>query len=121
MKNCRVCQHAVSEQAYICPNCGTPYSIKSKWDGWSIEYKSSTMILGIPLLHISFKYRSNFIPITTRGVIAIGQFGAGIVIFLNAVLGSSVSGSSVWAAGCSPSHRGLCHHYPNRALLRRGL
>jgi len=79
MKNCQECQHPVNEQAYICPNCGAPRPVKSKWDGWGIEYKSSTMILGMPLHHISFKYCSNFMPIPARGVIAIGQFGAGIV------------------------------------------
>ena len=34
---------------------------------------------GMPLIHVSFKYRPNFMPVPARGVIAIGQFGAGIV------------------------------------------
>jgi hypothetical protein len=79
MKNCRECQHPVSEQAYVCPNCGAPRPAKPKWDGWGIEYKSSTMMLGMPLIHVSFKFRPNFMPVPARGVIAIGQFGAGIV------------------------------------------
>lgn len=79
MKNCRECQHLVSEQAYVCPNCGAPRPAKSIWDGWGIEYKSTTMMLGMPLVHISFKFRPNFMPVPARGVIAIGQFGAGII------------------------------------------
>lgn len=35
--------------------------------------------MGLPLLHISFRYRSNRVPVPARGVIAIGQFACGIV------------------------------------------
>ena len=69
----------VSEQAYVCPNCGAPRPAIAKWDGWGIEYKSVTTLLGMPLIHVSFKFRPNFMPVPARGVIAIGQFGAGIV------------------------------------------
>ena len=78
MKNCRECQHQVSEQAYLCPNCGAPRPAKSEWDGWGFEYKTSTKLLGMPVLHVSFKYRPNFMPVPARGFIAIGQFGAGV-------------------------------------------
>jgi hypothetical protein len=37
------------------------------------------MIAGLPLVHISFKYRPNRVPVVARGIIAIGQFGCGIV------------------------------------------
>ena len=59
MKSCRECQHQVSEQAFSCPNCGAPYPAKVKWDGWGFEYKSHAEVFGLPLLHISFKYRAN--------------------------------------------------------------
>jgi hypothetical protein len=62
-----------------CPNCGAPFPAKDKWDGWGFEYKSSATILGLPLLHISFKYRPNYLPVPARGVIAIGQFASGNV------------------------------------------
>jgi hypothetical protein len=52
---------------------------KDKWDGWGFEYKSSATVLGVPLLHISFKYRPNRLPVPARGVIAIGQFTSGII------------------------------------------
>ena len=79
MKNCRECNHSVSEQAFSCPNCGVPYPAKAKWDGYGYEYKSETTILGLPLLHVSFKYRPNRMTVPAQGVISIGQFGMGII------------------------------------------
>ena len=78
MKNCRDCRHEVSEQAMACPHCGAPFPAKDKWDGWGFEYKSTAEILGLPLIHISFKYRPNRRPVVAKGVIAIGQFACGI-------------------------------------------
>lgn len=79
MKLCRTCKHEVSEQAMMCPNCGTPFPAREKWDGWGFEYKSGVQIFGLPLVHISFKYRANRVPVVARGVIAIGQFACGIL------------------------------------------
>ncbi len=78
MKPCRECQHEISEQAMACPHCGAPFPAKEKWDGWGFEYKSKTTLFGLPLLHISFKYRPNRVPVPAKGVIAIGQFACGI-------------------------------------------
>ena len=79
MKPCRECQHQVSEQATACPNCGAPFPAKEQWDGYGFEYKSQTTFLGLPLLHVSFKYRPNRMPVPARGVIAIGQFACGLI------------------------------------------
>ena len=79
MKECRECHHRVSEQAFLCPQCGAPYPAKEKWDGWGFEYKSEATLFGLPLLHISFKYRPNRRPVPAKGVISIGQFGIGII------------------------------------------
>lgn len=79
MKACRDCKHQVSEQAYMCPNCGAMHPAKPKWDGWGYEYKTKATFLGLPLVHISFKYRMNKMPVVARGVISIGQFGVGII------------------------------------------
>lgn len=78
MKSCRECQHKVSEQATVCPGCGAPFPAKDKWDGWGFEYKSESTFLGLPLLHVSFKFRPNRVPVPAKGVIAIGQFAYGI-------------------------------------------
>ncbi|MBD3287642.1 zinc ribbon domain-containing protein [candidate division KSB1 bacterium] len=79
MTSCRECKHMVSEQAQNCPNCGAPYPSKADWDGWGFEYKSDFEIMGLPLLHISFKYRPDRVPVPAKGIVAIGQFGMGIV------------------------------------------
>jgi hypothetical protein len=36
-------------------------------------------VAGLPLLHVSFKFRPNRTPVVARGIIAIGQFACGIV------------------------------------------
>ena len=79
MKPCRTCRRQVSEEALTCPGCGAPYPAREAWDGWGFEYKSGLRFMGLPLLHISFKYRPNRVPVVARGVIAIGQFACGIV------------------------------------------
>lgn len=79
MKPCRECNHMISEQARTCPSCGAPYPWKSHWDGWGFEYKSQARLLGLPLVHVSFKYRPNKVPVVAVGVLSIGQFGAGII------------------------------------------
>lgn len=79
MTSCRECNHQVSEQAVACPGCGAPYPAREHWDGYGFEYKSQATFLGLPLLHISFKYRPNRTPVVAKGVIAVGQFGAGII------------------------------------------
>ena len=79
MKPCRECRHEISEQALTCPNCGAPNPARDKWDGWGFEYKSKAEMFGLPLVHISFKYRSNRVPVVARGILAIGQFAYGFI------------------------------------------
>lgn len=87
MKPCRECNHQISEQAMACPNCGAPYPALDQWDGWGYEYKSRATIWGVPLVHISFKYRNCmssplgrglYFPVPAKGIIAIGQFACGV-------------------------------------------
>ena len=79
MKPCRDCQKTISEQAMACPHCGAPHPAREHWDGWGFEYKSNATLWGMPLVHISFKYRPNRMPVPAKGIIAIGQFACGIV------------------------------------------
>ena len=78
MKPCRDCGREISEQAMACPQCGAPFPAREKWDGWGFEYKTKANLFGLPLLHVSFKYRPNRMPVPARGVFAIGQFACGI-------------------------------------------
>lgn len=79
MKPCRECRHSISEQAFACPNCGAPYPARDRWDGWGFEYKSEATVLGLPFLHVSFKFGPNRRPVPAKGFIAIGQFAFGVV------------------------------------------
>jgi hypothetical protein len=79
MKPCRECKREIFEQAITCPHCGAPHPAREKWDGWGFEYKSNLIFWGLPLLHISFKYRPNRMPAVAKGIIAIGQFAYGVV------------------------------------------
>ncbi|TWT99248.1 hypothetical protein Pla108_01830 [Botrimarina colliarenosi] len=79
MSPCRECQREVSENARACPGCGAPMPSQLDWDGWGYEYKSSQQALGLPLLHVSFKYRQNGTPVVAKGWLAIGQFSCGFV------------------------------------------
>jgi hypothetical protein len=62
-----------------CPSCGAPFPAKEQWDGYGYEYKSEATFLGLPVVHISFKYRPNRVPVPAKGIIAIGQFAIGFV------------------------------------------
>lgn len=108
MKPCRECQHQISEQATACPQCGAPFPAKEKWDGWGYEYKSKATFLGLPLLHISFKFRPNYAPVPARGVIAIGQFAYGIFTLSQFGLGI-VSVSQFAVAGFALAQIGLAY------------
>jgi len=80
IRQCRECNHEISENAVVCPQCGEPFpGRKKKWDGWGFEYKSKMTFFGFPLVHISFKYRPNFVPVPAVGILAIGQFACGIL------------------------------------------
>ena len=108
MKPCRECQHEVSEQAGTCPQCGAPCPARQNWDGWGFEYKSKAAILGLPWLHISFKYRPNKCPVPARGVIAIGQFACGILTISQIGIGV-VSVSQLTVAGWAIAQYALAY------------
>jgi len=51
-----------------------------KWnDGWGFEYKTKASFLGLPLIHLSFLYRPNGMPVPAKGIVSIGQFGIGVI------------------------------------------
>lgn len=108
MLSCRECRRSVSEQATVCPHCGAPHPAKEKWDGWGFEYKSEASLLGMPLLHISFKYSPNRVPVPAKGVVAIGQFACGIFTFAQFGLGV-VSVSQITVAGYALTQIGFAY------------
>lgn len=76
---CRDCGHEVSTNAPTCPSCGAVKPYLAEWDGYGFEYKSPTTLLGLPLVHVSFKYRPNRVPVVAKGWVAVGQFSAGFI------------------------------------------
>jgi len=79
VRPCRECQHEVSEQDRICPQCGARFPADESWEGWGYEYRSKAAVCGLPWLHVSFKYRPNWVPVPAKGVLAIGQFACGLI------------------------------------------
>ena len=55
------------------------YPARKAFDGWGYEYKSKLTFAGLPLIHVSFKFRPNRMPVVACGIVAIGQFGCGVV------------------------------------------
>lgn len=94
---CRDCGNEVSYSARACPKCGAPYPYLEKWDGYGFEYKSNAKLFGLPLLHISFKYRKNGTPVIANGVVAIGQFGYGIITIAQFGIGMITLGQFTFA------------------------
>lgn len=105
MKPCRECKREVSEQAFACPGCGAPYPARERFDGVGFEYRSKLVLAGLPLVHVSFKYR-NMRPVVARGWIAIGQFAAGVVTISQFGIGL-VSVSQFTVAGFALAQFGI--------------
>jgi len=70
-----------------CPNCGAPFPARRNGNGW-VRVQIRLAVLGLPLVHISFKYRPNLIPVLREvssdgqfacGILTISQFGIGVV------------------------------------------
>ncbi len=96
--SCRDCGNEVGMSARVCPKCGAPEPHNPKWDGYGYEYKSKATLFGLPVVHISFKYRRNGVPVVANGVIAIGQFTFGIVTIAQFGIGLLALGQFTFAA-----------------------
>jgi hypothetical protein len=79
LPQCRECGNPVSEQARICPKCGSPCPAVNEWKGTGFEWKSQKTLYGWPLVHIAFGRNAKGRLHVAKGVIAIGQFAVGIV------------------------------------------
>lgn len=81
---CPECGAGVSDQAYSCTHCGNPIrsvpAPTSQWRGY--QWRSQAEILGWPLVHIAVgcdRQTGRFL--VAKGIIAIGQFGIGLITF----------------------------------------
>ena len=98
----------VSDNGKACPHCGAPFPADKKRDGWGYEYKSKVRIFGLPLVHVSFKYGANQVPVPAVGVIAIGQFACGILTVSQFGVGV-VSVSQITVAGYALAQIAFAH------------
>ncbi|KPK64544.1 hypothetical protein AMJ83_02245 [candidate division WOR_3 bacterium SM23_42] len=78
---CRECQKEISTEAKNCPHCGAPFPARKKWKGSGFEWKSKQTFYGYPLVHIAFGRDAQNRIRVAKGIIAIGQFGIGLVTF----------------------------------------
>lgn len=82
---CEECGAEISDKAFSCPKCGHPKRAvpfmfqPGLWRWWGYEWKSSTTILGWPLVHVAIGWDPETGRLmVARGIIAIGQFGIGL-------------------------------------------
>ncbi|MEM6328764.1 MAG: zinc ribbon domain-containing protein [Planctomycetota bacterium] len=102
---CRECDNPVSYDAAACPGCGAPKPYEAEFTGYGFEYKSRRTLLGLPLVHVSFKYRKRRPgglgrPVVARGWLAIGQFSCGFVNISQFGLGPFCIGQFALAGAC---------------------
>jgi len=79
LRRCTDCHIDVAGPADACPTCGGALTPQGGTPGWGYEYRSPVVVLGLPLIHVSCRYRTNGVPVPARGIIAIGQFAIGFV------------------------------------------
>lgn len=85
---CEQCGSAVSASEIACPRCGNqvkpmvdvPQTPHRAWRGF--EWRTEAEILGWPLIHVAVgrnKQTGRFL--VAKGIIAVGQFGIGLITF----------------------------------------
>jgi hypothetical protein len=78
---CPKCRREIPPGIPTCPFCMAPIRTGAAGRGWGYEWKSSSTMFGLPLVHVAFgrdaagKWR------VARGIIAIGQFATGGIVF----------------------------------------
>ena len=83
-------------------------SSREKPDGYGFEYKSDATFFGLPLVHVSLKYRRNRVPVVAKGIVAIGQFACGVVTISQFGLGI-LSVSQFTVAGFALAQIGIAY------------
>jgi len=77
--NCRECQKEVSTEAPTCPHCGTVFPAHREYQGTGYEWKSARTYFGYPLVHIAFGKDARGRRRVAKGIVAIGQYGIGLI------------------------------------------
>lgn len=81
LTQCRECQKEISSEARNCPHCGAPFPARKRWKGSGFEWKSKQTFYGYPLIHVAFGRDAQNRIRVAKGIIAVGQFGIGLITF----------------------------------------
>ena len=84
---CRECQKEISSEARNCPHCGAPFPARKRWKGSGFEWKSKQTFYGYPLIHVAFGRDAQNRIRVAKGIIAVGQFGIGLITFAQLGIG----------------------------------
>jgi zinc-ribbon domain len=110
LMQCPDCGRQISDQATACPGCGRPLHERSSamaasgdWAGRQLhfyEYKSQTVLFGLPLIHVNFApvWLAGFRP--ARGIIAVGNIAIGFAAFGGVALGLVAFGGISLGLAC---------------------
>jgi hypothetical protein len=102
LKRCVDCGREISDQAMACPGCGRLLQERSaamaaggEWAGrppYFYEYKSRTILFGLPLIHVILgpSWLIGFRP--ARGIIAVGNIAIGFIAFGGVAMGLAAFG-----------------------------
>jgi hypothetical protein len=90
---CPKCAASIPEGVNDCPSCGAPLILGRHLSGimmrpnMGFEYKTKTEIHGWPLVHVAFGRDEQGRFRIAKGIIAVGQFGIGLITFAQLGLG----------------------------------
>ena len=78
MKSCRDCGRDMPDEALVCPRCGSEERREESREGLGFEYRSRATLLGLPLVHVSFRFGRGMRPLPAKGIVAVGHFACGV-------------------------------------------
>jgi zinc-ribbon domain len=109
LMQCPDCGREISDRAMACPGCGRPLqergpAIATSGDRAGLpyfyEYKSKTILFGLPLIHVIFGpvWLIGFRP--ARGIIAVGNIAIGFAAFGSVAIGLAAFGGISFGVVC---------------------
>jgi hypothetical protein len=102
LMQCPDCGREISDRAMACPGCGRPIQEcgpaiaasgdRAGWLPYFYEYKSKTILFGLPLIHVIFGPAWLIGLRPARGIIAVGNIAIGFAAFGGVAIGLAAFG-----------------------------